>query len=174
MRSRPLGISLVALGAAWALPAIAASAPAPVAVEAPVAAQDALSRMFAWWNGAMATPGGLTREGFAAHFTPDATLTINGVQVIPDLDGWVTHFRRIQASGAKVEIVVPFKTVFEAPGRIYTYHVIRSLREGKAACMLASGDATLRDGRISSITLVRIPLDEANGPWDKECWASSK
>lgn len=169
MRARHLLISLSVL---FGLGSASGTALAQSAPPAQAEQSDALSRMFLWWNGAMATPGALTREAFARHFTPDATLTINGERVIGDIDGWVTHFRRIQGSGAKVEIVVPFKTVFTAADRIYSYHVIRSMRDGKAACMLAAGDATLRDGLISSITLVRVPLDEATGPWDKDCWSS--
>lgn len=120
----------------------------------------------------MATPGALTREAFAKHFTFDATLTINGEQVIAGVDGWVAHFRRIQASGAKTEIVVPFKTVIEARNRIYTHHVIRSMRGARAGCMLAAGHATLRRGLISSVTLVRVPLEQGKPGWDSECWSS--
>lgn len=160
-------VILMSLGMA----ALAAPLPAAARTTPPVeASQDRLSRMFAWWNTAMATPGQLTRANFGRFFTPDATLTINGEKVIADLDGWVSHFLRIQSGGGKVEIVVPFKTVMQSGSRIYTYHVIRSVRNGQATCWLAAGDATLRGQLISSINLVRVTLDKAKGTWDKECW----
>lgn len=165
--------------AGWLLPIVLAGSAASVPPPEPastsietVRTNDALSRMFIWWNRAMAKPGELTRSNFAKHFTPDASLTINGEKVISDIDGWVSHFQRIQAGGGKVEIVVPFKTVFQSKDRIYTYHVIRSIRAGQAMCWLAAGDATLRNGLISSITLVRVTLDRAKGTWDKDCWTA--
>ena len=90
--------------------------------------------------------------------------------VISGIDGWVSHFQKIQASGAQVEIVVPFKTVFQQGDKIYSYHVIRSRRQGKASCSLAAGHAVVKRGKIASITLVRTVLDATKGPLDPECW----
>jgi hypothetical protein len=142
----------------------------PVQAEKP--ATDMLSKMFIWWDQAFKTPGAYTAENFGKFFTPDATLTLNGETVATGLDQWASHFQKIQASGALVEIVVPFKEVFEKDGTIYSYHVIRSRREGKAGCMLAAGHATLRDGKIASVTLVRAAMDPAKGPIDPECWTN--
>ncbi len=141
------------------------------AEDAPVATSDILSQMFLWWNGAFKTPGAFTRENFAKFFTEDATLTLNGRVSIQGLDQWASSFQANQARGGVVEIVVPFKEVFEAGDRIYTYHVIRSRRQGKVDCMLAAGHATLRDGKIASIVLVRAPLDPAKDTLDPQCWA---
>lgn len=141
---------------------------APAAAEKP--ATDMLSRMFVWWNQAFKTPGAYTPEAFSRYFTPDATLTLEGRQAISGVGQWATHFQKIQAGGGEVEIVVPFKEVFEKDGMIYTYHVIRSRRDGQVGCSLAAGHATLRDGKIASITLVRVPLDPAKGPLDPQCW----
>lgn len=131
---------------------------------------DALSRMFLWWNQAFKTPGAYTPENFSKHFTPDATLTLEGRTVINGVDQWATHFQKIQASGAEVEIVVPFKQVFQQGNMIYNYHVIRSRRNGKPSCALAAGHAELRDGKIASIVLVRHTLDPAKEPLDPQCW----
>lgn len=144
------------------------AAATPVSAEKP--ATDMVSKMFIWWNQSFKTPGAYTAENFSKFFTPDATLTLEGRTVISGVDQWATHFQKIQASGAEVEIVVPFKEVFEKDGLIYTYHVIRSRRGGKASCSLAAGHATLRDGKISSIVLVREVLDPAKGPIDPQCW----
>ncbi|WP_380874163.1 hypothetical protein ACFB49_46140 [Sphingomonas sp. DBB INV C78] len=135
-------------------------------------ATDAVSKMFIWWNQAFKTPGAYTPENFAKHFTPDATLTLEGRTVINGVEEWAKHFQKIQASGAEVEIVVPFKEVFEKDGMIYNYHVIRSRRGGKPSCALAAGHAVLRDGKIASITLVRHTIDPAKEPLDPQCWTN--
>lgn len=133
-------------------------------------AGDRLSRFFQWWNATYKVPGGYTAEAFGEWFTPDATLVLEGREVIRGLDGWARHFQRIQAGGGEVEIVVPFKRVFQKGNRIYTYHVIRSRRDGQVSCSLAAGHAELRGRRISTIVLVRSTLDPARGPLDPECW----
>ena len=150
--------------------AAALTGAAPAIADAPKPATDALSRMFIWWNQAFKMPGAYTPENFSKHFTPDATLVLEGRTVIRGVDQWATHFQRIQAGGGDVEIVVPFKEVFEKDGMIYNYHVIRSRRDGKVNCSLAAGHAVLRDGKIASIVLVRSELDPAKGPLDPQCW----
>ena len=139
----------------------------PAQAKAPT---DALSAMFAWWDQAFKTPGAYTPENFSKFFTPDATLTLEGKTVIHGVAEWATHFQKIQAMGGEVEIVVPFKQVFETRDRIYTYHVIRSRRNGSVGCSLAAGHAEMKDGKIASITLVRHNIDEAKEPLDPQCW----
>ena len=139
----------------------------PAQAKAPT---DALSKMFIWWDAAFKTPGAYTPENFSKFFTPDATLTLEGKTVIHGVAEWATHFQKIQASGSEVEIVVPFKQVFQQGSKIYTYHVIRSRRNGQVGCVLAAGHAEMRGSKIASITLVRMPMDPAKGPLDPQCW----
>lgn len=168
----------VVLASAMALMALSspvAARPATVTQDAAASskpATDILSRMFIWWNQAFKTPGAYTAENFSKFFTPDATLVLEGRTVISGVDGWAKHFQRIQSGGGEVEIVVPFKEVFEKDGLIYNYHVIRSRRGGKAACSLAAGHAVVKDGKIASIVLVRSELDPAKGPMDPQCWTN--
>jgi hypothetical protein len=133
-------------------------------------ATDIVSKMFIWWNEAFKTPGAYTPENFSKFFTPDATLVLEGRTVINGVDQWATHFQNIQSGGGDVEIVVPFKEVFQSEGRVYTYHVIRSRRGGKAACSLAAGHAELEGGKIASIVLVRQSLEAGKDPLDAQCW----
>lgn len=149
---------------------MSAAATLALPAHAETAASDPLSKMFIWWDQAFRTPGAFTAENFGKHFTPDATLTLEGKTVIHNLDEWAAHFQKIQAAGGEVEIVVPFKQVFEKDGLIYTYHIIRSRRNGKPSCALAAGHAEMRDGRIASITLVRHTIDPASEPLDPQCW----
>ena len=156
-------VALLLCASVLAGPATASTAPAEPSA-------DVLSRFFVWWNATFKVPGGYTAEAVGQWFTPDATLLLEGKEVIRGLDGWAAHFQRIQAGGGDVEIVVPFKRVFQSGDRIYTYHVIRSRRDGKVACSLAAGHAELRGDRIATIVLVRAPLDPAKGPLDAQCW----
>jgi len=142
----------------------------PVHAVAP--SSDTLSQMFLWWNAAFKRTDGFTPEAFRKYFTDDATLTLEGKTVIHGIPEWVDHFRKIQASGREVEIVVPFKDVFQKGDRIFTYHVIRSRGPGKVTCALAAGDAVLRDGKIASIMLVRTNLDQAGLKAEPDCWSS--
>ncbi len=157
-------------GRALAVLCLCAAAALTTASAAPEPSGDLLSRFFVWWNQTFKQPGGYTADAFGRWFTPDATLYLEGREVIRGLDGWARHFQKIQAGGGEVEIVVPFKRVFRSGNRIYTYHVIRSRRDGQVACSLAAGHAELRGGRISTIVLVRSPLDPAKGSLDPECW----
>ena len=146
-----------------------ASAP-PAGAAGAVPSGDLLSRFFVWWNETYKVPGGYTADAFGRGFTPDATLVLEGKEIIRGVDGWARHFQRIQAGGGEVEIVVPFKQVFKQGNKIYTYHVIRSRRDGKVSCALAAGHAEMRGGKISTIVLVRSTLEPDKGPLDPDCW----
>ncbi|MDT1064611.1 hypothetical protein RM190_22315 [Paracoccus sp. CPCC 101403] len=128
---------------------------------------DRLSEMFAWWNGAMAQPGAFTEEGFAAYFTSDAPLLIDGAEVMRGPAGWAERFQMIQQMTDAVEIVLPFRYSFQQGDRIYTYHIIRSRAQGKVSCMLAAGHADLVGDKIGRVTLVRAEIDPASDP---DCW----
>ncbi|WP_439532776.1 hypothetical protein [Polymorphobacter sp.] len=149
----------IALGLALAAPAMAASS-----------SDDALSKFFTWWNEAYKVPGSYTADNFRKHLTNDATLILEGKTVINGADQWATHFQKIQQGGGDVELVVPFKAVFQKDDMIYNYHVIRSRRDGKTECALAAGHAIVRGGKIASIVLVRADLDKAKGQTDPECY----
>ncbi|MHB9880210.1 fimbrillin family protein [Pacificimonas sp. ICDLI1SI03] len=131
---------------------------------------DEFQEFFVWWNEAFKTPGAFTAANFGNYLTPDAKLILEGQTVIDGLDQWAEHFQRIQSGGGDVEIVVPFKTVFREGDKIYTYHVIRSRRDGEVACALAAGHADMVDGKISAITLVRSDLDADEDTLDPQCW----
>ena len=172
MTKRAILASVLAFAAMSAPAAAQPGSPAQAVATSAKPATDILSRMFIWWNEAFKTPGAYTAENFSKFFTPDAPLVREGRTVISGVDGWAKHFQRIQSGGGEVEIVVPFKEVFEKDGVIYNYHVIRSRRGGKAACSLAAGHAVVQGGKIASIVLVRSDLDPAKGPLDPQCWTN--
>src|SRR5690606_27598426 len=106
-------------------------------------------------------------EAFSEYFTDDAPLVIDGKEVMRGPEGWADRFRAIQAATDAVEIVVPFRHVFQSGDQIYTYHIIRSRAQGKVSCMLAAGHADLVDGKLGAVTLVRAEIDPASDP---DCW----
>lgn len=136
------------------------------------AASDELGTMFEWWNTAFKAKDGFNAEAFGRYYTSDARLVIDGVEQARGIDAWVRHFRKIQESGAQVEIVLPFRQVFKQGDMIYTYHVIRSVRNGVAGCTLAAGHAFLVKGKISEVNLVRATLDPAQAATDPSCGKS--
>lgn len=132
---------------------------------------DPLSKMFAWWDNAFAKPDGYTPDAFRKYFTEDAVLMIDGKVVARGVDEWAAHFQKIQAAGGSVEIVLPFRETFRAGDKIFTYHMIRSVRDGVLSCQLAAGYAMVRDGKLALVSLVRAPVDPAKGRTDPPCEA---
>lgn len=128
---------------------------------------DKLSELFAWWNDAMRTPGAYTSDAFATRITDDASLIIDGLEMMRGPGGWASRSQALQQVTDAMEIVVPFRYAFQVGNSIYSYHVIRARAQGRALCMLAAGHAELRGDLISRVTLVRAEIDPAS---DKDCW----
>jgi hypothetical protein len=152
----------------WGVIALALASPA--AAQPAAKPTDALSKFFSWWNEAYKTPGAYTPENFRKYLTEDATLILEGRTTISGVENWATHFQKIQQGGGDVELVVPMKALMQKDNMIYNYHVIRSRREGKTECALAAGHALVKNGKVSSIVLVRADLDKAKGQTDPECY----
>jgi hypothetical protein len=124
----------------------------------PAAADDdVLVRMFEWWNGAFATPGAFTEEAFSKYYTPDASITINGVKGEAGPAALARVFQNIQANTESVRIVLPFADTFTVGDRIFTHHFIHRLNNGEEQCLRAMGYATVRDGKLAQVNLVRVP-----------------
>jgi hypothetical protein len=119
---------------------------------------DALTRMFQWWNEAYQNPDGFTVEAFGQHFTKDAVLRINGKDRAKGLEDFTKHFRAIQERTDMVRINVPFLTAFSSPdgSKIFTYHTIDASEGGKPSHSMVMGYAELRDGKIALIDFLSI------------------
>ena len=112
---------------------------------------NALVRMFAWWNGAMKDPNGFTEEAFRRYYTEDAAIIINGSERVRGIKPMVEHFKRIQERTESVEIVLPFKEGFESGDRIFTYHLIHAREGGADRLSRVMGYAVIEDGKISLV-----------------------
>jgi ketosteroid isomerase-like protein len=119
----------------------------------PVFAADSndnvLVQMFVWWNGAIKDPNGFTEEAFRRYYTEDAAIIINSTERVRGIKNLVTHFKNIQQKVESVEIVLPFEEGFESGNRIFTYHTIRSRRDGVDGVSHIMGYAIVEDGKIA-------------------------
>jgi hypothetical protein len=132
-------------------------------------AADALTNMFTWWNQAFKTPGAFTADAFRRYFTEDAAIVLNGKRSAKGIPALVEQFQRIQANSKSVEIVLPFREGFVSRNKIFTYHFIRSERDGRHECLRVMGYAVLRNGKIALVDLLRIPEDTASTAVDEAC-----
>jgi ketosteroid isomerase-like protein len=128
------------------------------------AAPDKLTAMFQWWNGAYSKPGAYTADAFREFFTEDATLVVNGKLVVEGVDQWSQYFNKIQSAGGVVEAVLPFRRVAQVGDTIYTYNIMRIRSASAPVCMINAGYATLKAGKISSLVVVRSPVDPSTDP----------
>ncbi|TQV82626.1 hypothetical protein FKG94_07815 [Exilibacterium tricleocarpae] len=112
---------------------------------------NALVRMFSWWNGAIQEPNGFTEAAFRRHFTEQAAIIINGKERVRGIKPMVEHFKRIQASVEAVKIVLPFEEGFASGNRIFTYHLIRSRNNGVSSVSHVMGYAVVEQGRIALV-----------------------
>lgn len=117
-------------------------------------ANNVLVDMFAWWNEAIKTENGFTREAFRRYFTEDAEIIVNDVVLVHGLDAMVEHFRRIQQRTEAVEIVLPFEEGFREGDKIFTYHLIRAREGGMDRLSHVMGYALVEDGKLALVHFV--------------------
>jgi len=129
---------------------------------------DPLSRMFKWWNVAIATPGALTEQAFRKYFTDDIVLVLNGKVSSNGIAELTKSFQKIQANSETVRIVLPFEDSFSEGDKIFTHHFISSVRNGIESCLRVMGYGVIRGGKIARIHFVRVPY-EPGISFDKGC-----
>ncbi|MDA5193456.1 nuclear transport factor 2 family protein [Govanella unica] len=137
------------------------------AVATPAAAaakNDPLVAMFVWWNSAYKQQDGFTTEAFAKYFTPDAIMRINGRDSAKGPTDLAAHFRKIQERTQAVEIILPFIDEFTngKGDRIFTHHFVTATEDGKDSKERVMGYASIRNGKISLINFVSVPVDETS------------
>jgi limonene-1,2-epoxide hydrolase len=128
-------------------------------------ANDVVSRMFVWWNGAIKDPNGFTPEAFSRYFTDDAVMRINGTDRAKGLTDLAARFRKIQSSVDAVEIHVPFVEAFSSPdgSKIFTYHLESSTHKGKESHSMVMGYVEVRDGKIALVNF--LSMEGKPGPF---------
>jgi hypothetical protein len=136
-------------------------------------AADPLTEMFTWWNQAFKTPGAFTPDAFRRFFTEDATIVLNGKQSSKGIAAMTAQFQKIQRETSAVEIVLPFREGFVSGDKIFTYHFIRSVRDGTPGCLRVMGYAVMRQGKIALVNLLRIPEDLSQTQVEAECKTTS-
>jgi hypothetical protein len=124
------------------------------------ASSDVLEQMFTWWNGIMNTERELKAEDFARYFTDDATIVLNGNEGVRGPAQMPEYFQKIRELTEFIEIVLPFKEKFQSGNKIFTYHTIRSTRDGLEQESHNMGYAIIENGKIASVNLARFSLDK--------------
>ncbi len=117
---------------------------------------DELTKMFRWWNEAYTKSDGFTAEAFGQYFTEDTIMRINGRVSARGLDELASNFRKIQASTDMVKINLPFLDSFSSPDgtKIYTFHTVDALANGKPSQEMVTGYAEIRGGKIAVINFL--------------------
>lgn len=136
-----------------------ASVVALITVNPLYANDDPLTRMFEWFNESMPIPGAFTEAAFRKYFTEDTVLIVNGkksAQGIPEL---TRHFQDIQARPGTVRIILPFVESFAQGDKIFTYHFVYRLVDGKEQCLRTMGYGVIKNEKIALIDFVRIPYE---------------
>ncbi len=123
------------------------------------ASSDVLEQMFTWWNGIMNTERELKAEDFARYFTDDATIVLNGNAGVRGPEQMPEYFQKIRGLTEFIEIVLPFKEKFQSGNKIFTYHTIRSTRDGLEQESHNMGYAIIENGKIASVSLARFTID---------------
>lgn len=149
-----------------------AAALAPSAADATTS--DIVSEMYSWWNKAIYSEAELTPEAFGKYYTNDIVLKLNGTVVDHDIDNMSNRFISISRRGGNVENIMPPIMTFQSGNNIFTQHLIYVQRNGKETCLLASGYAKLKDGKIALVDLVRTEVTEASGEIYTRCLKSHK
>lgn len=161
MMKRIFAAAILAMGV---IAPVQAAPQAPTATFSKPVADDALTRMFTWWNAAFKDPQGFTPEAFGRYFTEDAVMRINGTDRARGLVDMAQRFRKIQASVDQVEIKLPFVEAFSSPdgSKIFTYHLESSVSDGKPSRGMVMGYAEVRDGKIALVNF--LSMDGEPGP----------
>jgi hypothetical protein len=115
---------------------------------------NVLVDMFAWWNEAIQTEGGFTREAFGRYFTEDAEIIVNDVVLVHGLDAMAEHFRGIQQRTEFVEIVLPFEEGFREGDKIFTHHLIRARENGMDRLSHVMGYAIVENGKLALVNFL--------------------
>jgi len=138
--------------------AAAAHAEQPTQTFSQPRADDALTRMFRWWNQAFKDPKGFTPQAFGDYFTADAVMRINGTDRAKGLEALATRFRMIQSRASAVEIKLPFVEAFSSPDgtKIFTYHLIDAVDGGKPGHEMVMGYAEVKDGKIALVNFLSV------------------
>ena len=120
---------------------------------------DVLEQMFTWWNSIINTDKELKTEDFARYFTDDAAIVLNGKEGVRGVASLPEYFEVVRARTEFVEIVLPFKEKFQSGDKIFTYHTIRSTRDGVAQVSHNMGYAIIEHGKIAYMSLARFSVD---------------
>lgn len=117
-------------------------------------ADNAIVRMFQWWNDAFGDAGGFSPAAFRAHYTEDAELVVNGNLRGRGPTELAQHYRTLQGRFEVIRMVLPVTDSFACGDRAFVHCVTEATKDGVVTREVAMAAATLRDGLISSLNVI--------------------
>jgi ketosteroid isomerase-like protein len=122
------------------------------------AEENALVRMFRWWNEAYVADA-FTAEAFLQFFTQDAVLTVNGDVRADDVHALAAHFQRIRAATDEAHIELPLQETFVSGVNIFGHYRCRAVAKGVDMTEEVMASVKTRNGRIASFDAISRTLD---------------
>ncbi len=110
--------------------------------------------MFEWWNSVFRAGESFTAAGFAAFFTEDARLIVNGELRASGLAALAAHFEKIRLSLDTASIGVPLEYGFAAGEDAFVHYRVDCTIGGAPESEEAMGYVHLSDGRIAIMKLL--------------------
>lgn len=123
------------------------------------ASENAIVRMFEWWNSAFADPAGFTPEAFGQHYTDDGELVVNGQLRGTGLEALARHYRGLQAKFDSIRMELPVIDHFATADRAFVQCVTRATEGDETIREEAMAVATLVSGKIALLKVIGRRLD---------------
>jgi len=121
--------------------------------------ENAIVRMFEWWNRAFSDPEGFTPEAFGRHYTDAAELVVNGQVRGKGLDALATHYQMLQNEFGSIQMELPVIDSFCCGDRAFVQCVTRAVREGQVVREEAMAVATVSARKLSRLEVIGRRLD---------------
>ena len=131
---------------------------AALAARVGVVEENALVRMFRWWNEAYLADA-FTPEAFSDHFTDDAVLLVNGEVRARGVDALAAHFQAIQAATQDVRIELPVDESFVSGENIFGHYRCRAVSADITITEEVMASVKTRNGRITFFNALSRTID---------------
>ena len=122
--------------------------------------ENAIVRMFSWWNDAFIDPKGFTPINFSEHYTDKAVLIVNGRLRGKGLEELACHYCTLQANFTLIQMELPVLDSFSCHDRAFVQCVTKANRGDEWLHEEAMAVATLENGKIALLKVIGRPIDQ--------------
>jgi hypothetical protein len=114
--------------------------------------------MFVWWNRAMQSEEALTANAFAAFYTPDAPLSVNGSLRGVGPDALAQHYLKVRAKLQSVRMVLPVAAEMSTHDMAFVHCFTEGTDlDGRSFREEAMAWAAHEGGRMKNLSVVAAP-----------------